>query len=104
MLDRTIKGNRVNTGVVSVLAAITLIRPANPRRVRLTVQNAGAVAGHEITIGNAAVVNHEGLILVEGTAAFDGLGGSFTLVTQGAVYGIADTAATNLVWLEETLQ
>jgi len=101
LLDHVIKGNKINTGVVAVLTTATLIRAANPRRVRLTVQNAGAVADHEISIGGPDVANHEAPTLGPGTNDFDGLGSDFTLVTQGAVYGIADTAATNLVWLEE---
>jgi len=101
MINQVLNGNKVNTGVVSVLDTATLIRPANPRRVRLTVQNVGAAANHEITIGGPDVVNHQGVILGQGTAANDGLGGLITSVSQGAVWGIADTAATNLVWLEE---
>jgi len=100
MYDNLIKGNKVNSGTVTVSSAdVTLIRAANSRRVRLTVQNTDD--GNYVSIGGPELVADEGLSLTYGAADFDGAGGRFTFVSQGAIYGIADTADCIVTFVEE---
>jgi len=100
MYNRVIKGNRINSGTVTVAeAAATLILAANPKRVRVTVQNTDD-ANH-VFVGGPGIVDLQALSLKDGTADFDGLGGRFTFVSQGAIWGIADTADCIVTYLEE---
>ena len=101
MLDITLKGRSVNTGVVDVDEVdVTQILPANPRRVRATLQNVDDT--NHVFIGGADLEADKSISLSPGAAAFDGKGGMITLVTQGAIYGLADTANVNVAYLEES--
>jgi len=100
MFNEVIKGNKINTSAVTVLhTAATLILAANTKRVRATVQNTDN--GNHVFVGGPGVEAEEAPSLKCGTGDFDGLGGIFTFVSQGAIWGIADTASCVVTYAEE---
>jgi hypothetical protein len=80
---------RVNVGTSATLIADMRAGPAGAGRIAITIYNAGAAT---VFIGNPGVTTANGLPLVAG--------GSLTLNTMAAVYGIAASGSQNVGALE----
>ena len=97
-------GSALHQGNVTIDTEATLIRPANPRRLRLILQNVNKA--NKVYIGNQDVAVGESVMIVNGdydAATEVHHGHTIELKTQAAVYGIADPAEQGVRFLEELM-
>ena len=85
----------LNGQVAVSTTVVTLVRPANPRRSSLLIQNLTGTQLCYWAYDNAAVASTTGSFL---TAT---VGSSVTIQSQGAIYALAAVAQQTLCWAEE---
>jgi len=98
------KGQNLAQNNVTVGTTATLIRPANPRRLRIHLQNVNKE--NKVYVGNGNVEVGKSVMIAngdDGAATEVHHGHTIVLETQGAIYGIADPAEQGIRYLEELM-
>jgi len=90
-------GYTLREGSVNVSASTpaTLIVPLNPKRAKVTIGNTNTT--NAVWLGNSSVIVGQGVRVIGGGDEVRKV-----LVTKAAVYGVADPAAQDVTYLEET--
>lgn len=97
-------GTAIDHKAVTVGAAATLISAASATRRTITISNAFtdlvAIGNSDVTLNTAAAT--DGFVLAAPVAANDGTGGTLTLSTTAAVYGIGASASSKVIIVTES--
>ena len=98
------RGTTIDHAAVVVGAAAALISPASAVRRRITIINAEtdlvAIGNADVTLNTAVAT--DGFVLGVSGVANDGTGGSITLETTAAIYGIGAGAASRVQVITES--
>lgn len=96
-------GTTVDPKTVTIGNSATLIVAANAARKRVTIQNnfsdVLAIGPSGVTLNSTDAT--DGILIAASGAANNGTGGSITLNTTAAIYGIGTSASSEVIVIEE---